>query len=73
MDMITTSVLGALGCDILNASKTKIILNLEEEEAQRVQPILHLSDSEVMEITHFDRGSALISTNNNNLAVEVRA
>ncbi len=64
---------GKYGKAILNASKTKIILNLEEEEAQRVQPILHLSDSEVMEITHFDRGSALISTNNNNLAVEVRA
>lgn len=64
---------GKYGKALLNASKTKIILNLEEEEAQRVQPILHLSDSEIMEITHFDRGTALISTNNNNLAVEIRA
>lgn len=25
-----------------------------------------------MEITHFERGSALISTNNNNIAVEIK-
>ena len=64
---------GKYGKAIINTSKTKIVLNLEEEEARRVQPILHLSDSEVMEITHFDRGSALLSTNHNNLAVEIRA
>lgn len=64
---------GKYGKGILNASKTKIVLNLETEEAKRVQPILHLSESETMEITHFERGEALISTNNNNLTVEVRA
>lgn len=64
---------GKYGKGILNASKTKIVLNLETEEAKRVQPILHLSESETMEITHFECGEALISTNNNNLTVEVRA
>ena len=29
--------------------------------------LLHLSEAELMEITHFERGSALISTNNNNI------
>ena len=33
---------------------------------------LHLSEAELMEITHFERGSALISTNNNNIAVEIK-
>ena len=55
-----------------NNSKTKILLNLEEEEAQRVQGVLHLSEAELMEITHFERGNALISTNNNNIAVEIK-
>ena len=56
---------GKYGKGIINNSKTKILLNLEEEEAQRVQGVLHLSEAELMEITHFERGSALISTNNN--------
>ena len=53
--------------------KTKIILNLEDDEAQRVQEALHLSDAETMEITHFERGHGLISTNNNNIMVEFKA
>mgnify|MGYP001048397926 CR=1 FL=1 len=52
--------------------KTRMLLNLEDEEAQRVGSILHLSEAELMEITHFERGSALISTNNNNVAVEIK-
>ena len=41
------------GKGILNVAKTKIILNLENDEAQRVQHILHLSDAEIMSITRF--------------------
>lgn len=63
---------GRYGKGIINNAKTKIILNLEEEEARRVQSLLHLSEAEVMEITHFERGSGLISTNNNNVTVEVK-
>lgn len=63
---------GKYGKGIINNAKTKIILNLEEEEARRVQSLLHLSEAEVMEITHFERGSGLISTNNNNVTVEVK-
>lgn len=65
-------VLAYYADEIVNNSKTKILLNLEEEEAQRVQGVLHLSEAELMEITHFERGSALISTNNNNIAVEIK-
>ena len=63
---------GKYGKGIINNAKTKILLNLEDEEAQRVQTILHLSEAEVMEITHFERGSGLISTNNNNVTVEIK-
>ena len=64
---------GRFGKGIINNSKTKIILNLEDDEAGRVQDTLHLSDAEVMEVTHFERGSGLISTNNNNIMVEFKA
>jgi hypothetical protein len=63
---------GKYGKGIINVCKTKIILNLEDEEAQRAQNTLRLSDAEIMEITHFERGSGLISTNNNNITVEFR-
>ena len=64
---------GRFGKGIINNSKTKIILNLEEDEAVRVQDALHLSDAEIMEITHFERGTGLISTNNNNVIVDFKA
>ena len=64
---------GRFGKGIINNSKTKIILNLEDDEAERVQETLHLSDAETMEVTHFERGSSLISTNNNNIMVEFKA
>jgi conjugal transfer ATP-binding protein TraC len=60
---------GKYGKGIINNAKTKILLNLEDEEARRVQSLLRLSEAEVMEITHFERGSGLISTNNNNVTV----
>lgn len=64
---------GKYGKGIINNAKTKIVLNLEDEEAQRVQDILHLSETETMAITHFERGNGLISTNNNNITVEFKA
>ncbi len=64
---------GRFGKGIINNSKTKIVLNLEEDEAARVQSTLHLSDAELLEVTHFERGSGLISTNHNNIMVEFKA
>lgn len=64
---------GKYGKGIINNCKTKIILNMEDEEAQRVKTILRLSETEVMNITHFQRGNGLISTNNNNITVEFKA
>lgn len=64
---------GKYGKGIINNAKTKVILNLEEDEAVRVQDILKLSETELMNITHFERGNGLISTNSNNVTVEFRA
>ena len=64
---------GKYGRGIINATKTKIILNLENDEAKKVQELLHLSEAEKMEITHFERGKGMISTNNNNLTLEFKA
>ena len=64
---------GKYGKGIINNSKTKIVLNLEDEETMRVQSILHLSEAETMAVTHFERGNGLISTNNNNVTVEFKA
>lgn len=64
---------GRFGKGIINNSKTKIVLNLEDDEASRVQSTLRLSDAEVLEVTHFERGTGLISTNNNNVVVEFKA
>ena len=64
---------GKYGKGIINNCKTKIVLNMEDEEAQRVKETLHLSETEIMNITHFQRGNGLISTNNNNITVEFKA
>ena len=64
---------GSFDKGIINNRKPKFILNLEEDEAVIVQDTLHLSDAETMEVTHFERGNGLISTNNNNIMVEFKA
>ncbi len=64
---------GKYGRSILNASKTKIVLNLEPDEAGYVQETLHLTRSEVRAITQFERGEALVSCNNNKIPVLIKA
>jgi len=64
---------GKYGKGIINNAKTKIILNLEEDEAERVQETLKLSDAEITGITRFERGNGLISTNSNHISVEFKA
>lgn len=64
---------GKLGRGILNNSKTKIILNMENAEAEHIREELDLSEAEMNSIIHFERGTGLISTNNNNLVVEFKA
>lgn len=56
---------GKYGRAIINNSKNKIILNLEQDEAQYVKDVLKLTRTEVRSITQFERGEALIHSNNN--------
>ena len=63
---------GKYGKGIINNCKTKIILNLEDDEADRVQDILGLSESERQAIVHFERGTAMICANKNHVIVEVK-
>ena len=64
---------GKYGKGIINVSKTKIILNLEDDEAMLVQDTLKLTDAEISQITRFERGNGLISTNSNHITVEFKA
>ena len=64
---------GRYGRSILNNSKTKIILNLEPDEAEYVKDVLKLTRTEIRSITQFERGEALISSNSNKVPVIIKA
>jgi hypothetical protein len=64
---------GKYGRAIINNSKTKIVLNLEPDEAEYVRKTLKLTSTEIRSITQFERGQALISSNNDKVPVEVMA
>jgi type IV secretory pathway VirB4 component len=64
---------GKYGKALINNSKTKIILNLEPHEAEMVQEVLRLTDTEIHKIKNFERGHGIISTNSNNIAVSFKA
>ena len=63
---------GQYGRAILNNCKTKIILNLEPEEAEYVKDVLKLSHSEIRSITQFERGEALLASNSNKVPVIIK-
>ena len=63
---------GKYGRAILNVSKTKIVLNLEPDEAEYVRDVLKLSRTEIRSITQFERGEALITSNTNKVPVLVK-
>lgn len=64
---------GKYGRAIINNSKNKIILNLEQDEAQYVKDVLKLTRTEVRSITQFERGEALIHSNSNKVPVVIKA
>ena len=64
---------GKYGEGIINNSETKIVLKLKPKEAEKMQEVLDLSDSEVEKITGFERGHGLLSINNNNLSIDFRS
>ncbi len=64
---------GKYGKGIINNSKIKITLGLEENEAETVQRILNLSEREATALTTFERGTGLISANSNKVEVSFKA
>lgn len=64
---------GRYGRAIINNSKNKIILNLEPDEAEFVRDTLKLTKTEIRSITRFERGGALICSNNSKVPVIIKA
>ena len=64
---------GKYGRAIINNSKNKVILNLEPDEAEYVRETLKLSRTEIRSITQFERGEALIYSNNSKIPVVIKA
>ena len=64
---------GRYGRAIINNSKNKIILNLEPDEAEFVRDTLKLTKTEIRSITRFERGEALICSNNSKVPVIIKA
>ena len=64
---------GRYGRAIINNSKNKIILNLEPDEAKFVRDTLKLTKTEIRSITRFERGEALICSNNSKVPVIIKA
>ena len=64
---------GRYGRAIINNSKNKIILNLEPDEAEFVRDTLKLTKTKIRSITRFERGEALICSNNSKVPVIIKA
>ena len=60
---------GKYGKAILNACRTKIVLQLEEDEAKTVQKYLALSDEETMQVIRNQRGQGLLCIGENRIGV----
>lgn len=62
-----------MGAPLSTTVKTRSFSILEPDEAQYVQETLKLTRTEIRAITQFERGEALISSNNNKVPVVVKA
>ena len=58
---------------IINNSKLKFVLQLEEEEVETLQKILKLSEEEIASVTSFGRGQCLFYAADNHVAVNIVA
>lgn len=64
---------GKFGRAIINNSKTKIVLNLELDEAKYVQDVLKLTKNEVSAITRFETGNAFVFSGSSKVPVQIKA
>lgn len=64
---------GKYGKGIINNSKMKIVLQLEDEDAEVLRKVLKLSDEEMAKVTTFKRGQALFYAGSNHIAIQFQA
>lgn len=64
---------GKYGKGVINNSRIKFILQLEEDEAFAVQKYMALSDEETMQIIRNQRGEALLCANRNKVCIDIKA
>ena len=64
---------GKYGKAIINNSRLKVILPLEEEEIGRVQEVMGLSDEEAVQISRNSRGEGLFCAGRNRISVSFHA
>ena len=60
---------GSFGKGILDASRIKLVMQMEEQEARLIQDKLNLSEDEVRQITRFRRGEGLLCIGYNHVPV----
>ncbi len=60
---------GKFGRAILNNSRIKVVLPLEEEEAVRVKEVMGLSNEEMMQVIRSKRGEGLLCAGHNRISV----
>lgn len=64
---------GKFGDSLLNNSRLKLLLQMEEPEALKLKEKIGLSDEEVMQIVRCGRGQGLLCAGSNRIAVEIRS
>lgn len=64
---------GKFGDSILNNSRLKLLLQMEEAEALKIKEKIGLSDNEVLQIVRSGRGQGLLCAGQNRIAVEIRS
>ena len=60
---------GKYGKGILDSSRIKFVMQMEEQEARLIQQVLNLSEEEVRQITRFRRGEGLLCIGYNHVPV----
>ncbi len=64
---------GKYGKGILDSSRIKLVMQMEEQEARLIQGVLDLSGDEVRQITRFRRGEGLLCIGYNHVPVQFHA
>ena len=64
---------GKYGKGILDSSRIKLVMQMEEQEARLIQRVLNLSEDEVRQITRFRRGEGLLCIGYNHVPIAFHA